>query len=64
MLTTDDKLKFNGGGNLMCNEITVKLLGMTVDDLLSFDSHSNMQRISHKLHALVRVFCFHHYLHI
>lgn len=44
MLTTDDKLKFNGGGNLMCNEITVKLLGMTVDDLLSFDSHSNMKK--------------------
>ena len=36
MLTTDDKLKFNGRGSLICNETTVKLLGTTVDDALSF----------------------------
>ena len=57
MLTMDDKLETNVGGSFICNETTVKLLGVTVANKLSFKPHLNTvgKKVSHKLHALARV---------
>lgn len=52
MLATDDKLKINVGGSLICNETTVKRLGTTVDNKHSFVPHLNaVKKVSHKVHA-------------
>ena len=40
MLTTDNKLKIKG--NPISNEKIVKLLGVTVDNKLSFEPHLNL----------------------
>ena len=42
MLTTDNKLKTNVKGSPISNKKIVKLLGVTVDNKLSFESHLNM----------------------
>ena len=59
MLTTDNnnKLEINVKGSPISNEKTVKLLGVTVDNKLSFEPHFNLvcKRVSQKLHALARV---------
>ena len=56
-LTTDNKLKINVKESPISNEKTVKLLGVTVDNKLSFESHLNFvcKKVSQKLHALARV---------
>ena len=60
MLTTDNKLKINVKGSPINNEKIVKLLGVTVDNKLSFESHLNLvcKTVSRKLHALARVSTF------
>ena len=57
MLTTDNKLKINVKESPISNEKIVKLLGVTVDNKLSFESHLNLvcKKVSQKLHALARV---------
>ena len=57
MLTTDEKLKNNVWTSLLCNETTVKLFVMTVNNKLSFELHLNRvcKKVSHKLHALAIV---------
>ena len=57
MLTTDNKLKINVKGIPISNEKIVKLLGVTVDNKLSFESHLNLvcKKVSQKLHAFARV---------
>ena len=57
MLTTDSKEKVNIKGSPMSNEKIVKLLGVTVDNKLSFESHRNLvcEKGSQKLHALATV---------
>ena len=57
MLTTDNKLKINVKGSPISNEKIVKLLGVTVDNKLSFESHLNLvcKKVSQKLHAFARV---------
>ena len=57
MLTTDNKLKINVKGSPISNENIVKLLGVTVDNKLSFEPHLNLvcRKVSQKLHALARV---------
>ena len=57
MLTTDNKLKINVKGSPISNEKIVKLLGVTVDNKLSFESHLNLvcKNVTQKLHALARV---------
>ena len=42
MLTKDNKLKINVKGSLISNEKTVKLLGVTVANKLSFERHLNL----------------------
>ena len=41
MLTTDNIVQVNVGGNIISNEKTVKLLGITVENKLSFEPHLN-----------------------
>ena len=58
MLTIDNKLKINVNGSLMSNKKKmVKLLGVTVDNTLSFESHFNLvcEKVSQKLHVLARL---------
>ena len=57
MLTTDNKPKINVKGNPISNEKMVKLIGVTVDNKLSFEPHLNLvcKNVSQKVHALVRV---------
>ena len=57
MLTTDNKQKINVKGSPISNEKIVKLLGVTVDNKLSFEPHLNLvcKKVSQKLHALPRV---------
>ena len=57
MLTTDNKLKINVKGSPTSNGKLVKLLGVTVDNKLSFVSHLNLvcKKVSQKLHVLARV---------
>ena len=57
MLTTDNKQKINVKGSPISNEKIVKLLGLTVDNKLSFEPHLNFvcKKVSQKLHALARV---------
>ena len=51
MLTTGNKLKINLKDSLISNEKIVKLLGVTVDNKLSFEPHLNLvcKKISQKL---------------
>ena len=42
MITTDNKLKINVKSSQISNEKIVKLLGVTVDNKLSFESHLNL----------------------
>ena len=42
MLTTDNKVKINVKGSAISNEKIVKLLGVTVDNKLSFEPHLNL----------------------
>ena len=42
MLTADNKQKINFKGSPVSNEKIVKLLGVTVDNKLSFEPHSNL----------------------
>ena len=57
MLTTDNIVQVNVGANITSNEITVKLLGITVDDKLLFEPHLNKicKKVSQKFHALARI---------
>ena len=57
MLTTNNKLKINVKSSPISNEKIVKLLGVTVDNKLSFEPHLNLvcKKVSQKLHALARV---------
>ena len=41
MFTNDNMVQANVGGNILNNEKTVKLLGITVDNKLSFETHLN-----------------------
>ena len=53
MLTTDNKLRIKGSP--ISNEEIVELLGVTVDNKLSFDLNLVCTKVSQKLHALSRV---------
>ena len=55
MLTTDSKLKIKGSP--ISDEKIVKLLGVTVDNKLSFEPHLNLvcTKVSQKRQALARV---------
>ena len=57
MLTTDNKQKINIKGSPISNEKIVKLLGVKVDNKLSFEPHLILEckKVSQKLHALARV---------
>ena len=57
VLTTDNKLKINVKGSAISNEKIVKLLVVTVENKLSFESRLNLvcKKVSQKLHALARV---------
>ena len=57
MLTADNKLKINAQGSLISNEKILKLLGLTVDNKLSFELHLTLvcKKVSQKPHALARV---------
>ena len=57
MLRTDNKLKVNVKGSPISNDKMIKLLGVTVDNKLSFEPHLNLvcEKVSQKLHALARV---------
>ena len=56
MLTTD-KLQINVKGSLISNRKIVQLLGVAVDNRLSFKPHLNLicKKVSQKLHVLARV---------
>ena len=57
MLTTDSKLKIQVKGSPISNGKILKLLGLTVDNKLSFESHLNLvcKKVSEKLSVLARV---------
>ena len=57
MLATNNIVQADFWGNIMSNEKTVKLLGMIVDNKLSFEPHlSNVfKKLSQKLHVLARI---------
>ena len=57
MLTANNKLKINVKSSPISNEKIVKLLGVTVDNKLSFEPHLNLvcKKVSQKLHVLARV---------
>ena len=57
MLTTDNIVQVNVGANITSNEITVKLLGITVDNKLLFEPHLNKlcKKVSQKFHSLARI---------
>ena len=57
MLRIDNKLKINVKGSLTSNEKMVELLGVTVENKLSFEPHLNLvsKKVCEKLHALARV---------
>ena len=54
MLTIGNKLKINVKGSPISNEKIIKLLGVTVDNELSFEPHLNLvcKKVSQKLHSL------------
>ena len=54
MLATDNKLKINVKGSLISIEKKVKLLGVTVDNKLSFEPLLDLvcKMVSQKFHAL------------
>ena len=60
MLTTGNKQKINVKGSRISNEKIVKLLGVTVDNKLSFEPRLNLvcKKVSQKLHILARVLKF------
>ena len=41
LLTTDDKLKFKVGNSLIFTKTTVKQLGTTIENKISFESYLN-----------------------
>ena len=57
MLTADNKQKINVKGSPISNENIFTLLGVAVDNKLSFEPHLNLvcKKVSQKLHALARV---------
>ena len=57
MLTRDDKLKINVKDSPISNGKIVKLLGVTIDNKLSFESHLKLvcKKVSQKFHTLVRI---------
>ena len=57
MLTTDNKLKINVKDSPISNGKIVKLLGVTIDNKLSFESHLKLvfKKVSQKFHTLVRI---------
>ena len=56
ILTTDNMARVNIGGNIISNEETVKLLGITADNKLSFESLNKICKyVNEKLHALARI---------
>ena len=57
MLTRDKKLKINIKGSPISIEKIGKLLGVTVDDKLSFEPHLNLswKKVSQEIHVLARV---------
>ena len=56
MLTTDNKLKINVKDSPISNRKIVKLLGVTIDNKLSFESHQLVcKKVSQKFHTLVRI---------
>ena len=57
MLITDNELKINVKCSPLSNEKIVKLLGVTVDNKLSFEPHLNLvcTKVSQKRQALARV---------
>ena len=57
MLTTDNKLTISVKGSLISNKKIVKLLGVTVDNKLSFEPYLNLvcKKVSQKVHALARI---------
>ena len=57
MLTTDSKLKINVKDSPISNGKIVKLLGVTIDNKLSFESHLKLvfKKVSQKFHTLVRI---------
>ena len=57
MWTTDNRLKINVKGSPISNEKIVKLLGVIVDNKLSFEPHLNLvyKKVCQKLHALAKV---------
>ena len=57
MLTTDNKQKINLKGSPRSNKKIVKLLGVTVNNKLSFEPHLDLvcKKVSQNLHALARV---------
>ena len=57
MLTTDSKLKIHVKGSPISNGKILKLLGLTVDNKLSFESHLNLvcKKVREKLSVLARV---------
>ena len=56
-LTAGDRLQINAKDSSLRNEKTVKLLGITVDNKLSFELHLKklFKKISQKIYALARV---------
>ena len=57
MLTTDNKQKINFKASPISNKKIVKLLGVTVDNKLSFEAHLNLvcKKVVKNIHALARV---------
>ena len=57
MLTRGNKQKINVKGSPISDEKIVKLLGVTVDNELSFETHLNLvcKKVSQKLHTLAMV---------
>ena len=57
MLTRDKKLKINIKSSPISIEKIGKLLGVTVDDKLSFEPHLNLswKKVSQEIHVLARV---------
>ena len=56
-MLTDNKLKINVKGSAISNEKIVNLLGVTVDNKVSFELHLNLvcRKVSQKLRAFARV---------
>ena len=57
ILTNATIVQVKAGGNIFINEKTVRLLGITVDNKLSFEPHLNKtcKKVRQKLHALAKI---------